>query len=80
MPSRRNRSQSGSSHRSPALGARKPWGVVSAPTTSATSQSPARIRVRATSSAWAPVAQAAYDVAMRAPFQPSAEANVEPAT
>ena len=35
MPSSRNRSQSGSFHRSPAFGARKPFGVVSAPTTSA---------------------------------------------
>jgi hypothetical protein len=32
------------------------------------------------SSACAPVAQAAYDVAIRAPFQPSAEAKVDPAT
>ena len=80
MPSRRNRSQSGSSQRSPALGARKPLGVVSAPTTSATSHIPARMRVRAVSSAWAPVAHAAYDVATRAPFQPRAWANVAPAT
>ena len=41
-------------------------GVVSAPTTSATSQSPARIRERAVSIAWAPVAQAAYDHAQAA--------------
>ena len=80
MPSSRKRSQSGSSQRSPALGARKPLGVVSAPTTSATSASPAMIRARAVSSAWAPVAQAAYDVATRAPFQPSAWAKVAPAT
>ncbi len=80
MPSSRNRSQSGSSQRSPAFGARKPFGVVSAPTTSATSLCPARIRDRAVSSAWAPVAQAAYDVATRAPFHPSAWANVAPAT
>ncbi len=80
MPSRRKRSQSGSFHRSPALGARKPLGVVSAPTTSATSDRPAMIRARAVSMAWAPVAQAAYDVAIRAPFQPSAWAKVEPAT
>ena len=39
-PSRRNRNQSGSSQRSPATGARKPLGVVSAPTTRATSHSP----------------------------------------
>ena len=51
-PSRRKRSQSGSSGRSPALGARKPFGVVSAPTTRATSHSPARIWVRAASRAW----------------------------
>ena len=80
MPSSRNRSQSGSSHRSPALGARNPLGVVSAPTTRATSDRPARIRARAVSRAWAPVAQAAYDVATRAPFQPRAWANVAPAT
>ena len=80
IPSRRNRSQSGSSHRSPALGARNPFGVVSAPITSATRLLPARIRLRAVSSAWAPVAQAAYDVATLAPFQPSAWAKVAPAT
>ena len=80
MPSNRKRSQSGSSQRSPALGARKPLGVVSAPTTSATSLSPARMRARAVSRAWAPVAHAAYDVATRAPFQPSAWAKVAPAT
>ena len=80
MPNSRNRNQSGSVHRSPALGARNPFGVVSAPTTNATSDMPARIRARAVSSAWAPVAHAAYDVAIRAPFQPRADAKVEPAT
>ena len=54
--------------------------MVSAPTTRATSLIPARIRARAVSSAWAPVAQAAYDVATRAPFHPSAWAKVAPAT
>ena len=39
-PSNRNRNQSGSSPRSPLLGARKPLGVVSAPITSATLQKP----------------------------------------
>ena len=58
-PSSRNRSQSRSSVRSPAVGARKPFGVVSAPTTSATSHSPARMRARATSMAAAPEAHAA---------------------
>ena len=53
-PSRRKRSQSGSSGRSPAFGARKPFGVVSAPTTRATSHSPARMRARAASRAWRP--------------------------
>ena len=48
--------------------------------TSATSLRPARIRARAVSSACAPVAHAAYDVATRAPFQPSACAKVAPAT
>src|SRR3954453_17431273 len=79
-PSSRNRSQSGSSGRSPALGARKALGVVSAPTTSATSHRPARISARATSSAVAPDAHAAYDDETRAPVQPSACANVAPAT
>ena len=59
----RKRNQSGSSGRSPAFGARKPFGVVSAPTTSATSQRPARISARATSSAVAPEAHAAYEEA-----------------
>ena len=77
-PSRRNRSQSGSSPRSPLLGARKPFGVVSAPTTSATSQKPARICARAVASAVTPDAHAAYDDATCAPFQPSACANVAP--
>jgi hypothetical protein len=36
IPANRNRTQSGSSGRSPAFGARNPFGVVSAPTTSAT--------------------------------------------
>src|SRR5665213_2690029 len=44
--------------RSPLLGARKPLGVVSAPTTNATSHSPARMRERATSIACEPEAQA----------------------
>jgi hypothetical protein len=38
------------------------------------------MRALAVSSAWAPVAQAAYDVATRAPFHPSACAKVAPAT
>src|SRR5947208_2425426 len=79
-PIKRNRNQSGSSQRSPAVGARKPFGVVSAPTTSATSQRPDRMRMRACSSAAEPDAQAAYDVATRAPFQPRARAKVAPAT
>src|SRR5688572_33117469 len=58
-PSRRNRSQSGSVWRSPLFGARKPFGVVSAPTTRATSHSPARIWARAMFMAVAPEAQAA---------------------
>jgi hypothetical protein len=55
-------------------------GVVSAPTTSATSQSPARIWARATLTAWAPLAQAPYALDTCAPFQPSAWAKVAPAT
>ncbi len=58
MPSSRKRSQSGSSPRSPLLGLRKPLGVVSAPTTSATSHMPDRMRWRAASRAMAPDAQA----------------------
>ena len=57
-PSSRKRSQSGSSGLSPAVGARKPLGVVSAPTTRATSHSPARIWARAAPRAVAPEAQA----------------------
>jgi hypothetical protein len=55
-------------------------GVVSAPTTSATSQNPARICARAAFSAVAPDAQAAYELATGAPCQPSACANVAPDT
>ena len=72
--------RSGIEVRSPALGARKPLGVVSAPTTRATSHSPARMRVRAASMAVTPEAQAAYDDATRAPFRPMAWANVAPET
>src|SRR3954451_24840815 len=75
-PSSRKRSQSGSSGRSPAFGARNPFGVVSAPTTRATSQKPARIWARAVASAVAPDAHAAYDDATGAPVQPSAWLNV----
>ena len=54
------RNQSGSFLRSPPpTGAKKPLGVVSAPTTSATSHSPARIWARALAMATAPDAQAA---------------------
>ena len=54
------RNQSGSSLRSPPpTGAKKPFGVVSAPTTSATSHSPASIWARALAMATAPDAQAA---------------------
>src|SRR5689334_21259816 len=79
-PSKRKRSQSGSSPRSPLFGARKPFGVVSAPTTSATSHSPARICARADASAVTPDAHAAYDDATCAPFQPSACASDAAAT
>src|SRR2546421_228178 len=79
-PCRRKRSQSGSSGRSPPTGAKKPLGVVSAPTTSATSHSPARIWARAAFRAVAPDAQAAYELATRAPDQPRPWANVAPAT
>src|SRR4051812_5903185 len=80
-PSKRKRSQSGSAVRSPPpTGAKKPFGVVSAPTTSATSTSPARICARALAIAAAPDAQAAYEEETCAPFQPSACANVAPAT
>ena len=79
-PSNRNRSQSGSSGRSPPVGAKKPLGVVSAPTTMATSHSPARMRLRATSKAVAPDAHAAYADVTCAPCQPNAWANVAPAT
>ena len=58
-PSSLKRSQSVSSGRSPTLGAKKPLGVVSAPTTRATSQTPARICARAMLRAVAPDAQAA---------------------
>ena len=58
-PTRRKRSQSMSSGRSPALGARKPLGVVSAPTTRATSQAPDRIWPRAVCRDEDPEAQAA---------------------
>ena len=58
-PMRWKRSQSGSSLRSPPTGLKKPLGVVSAPTTRATSHSPARIWARALLMAWAPEAQAA---------------------
>ncbi len=58
-PMRWKRSQSGSSLRSPPTGAKNPFGVVSAPTTSATSHSPARICARALAMATAPEAQAA---------------------
>src|SRR5258708_34980227 len=79
-PTRRNRSQSGSSGRSPAFGARKPLGVVWAPTTNATSQTPARICARAIDSAVVPDAHAAYDDATWQPVKPNALANVEPDT
>src|SRR5438309_8799225 len=79
-PRSRNRSQSGSSGRSPDVGARKPLGVVSAPTTRATSQRPARMASRATVTAVAPDAHAAYELATRAPDQPSAWAKVAPET
>ncbi len=58
-PSTRNRSQSGSSGRSPPAGAKNPFGAASAPTTSTTSAIPARIWARAVSMACAPDAQAA---------------------
>src|SRR6476659_1959977 len=79
-PNSRKRNQSESSRRTPALGARKPLGVVSAPPTRATSQKPARICARAVDSAVAPDAHAAYDDATWAPFHPSACANVAPET
>src|SRR2546423_14837451 len=79
-PSNRKRSQSGSSGRSPDVGARNPLGVVSAPTTRATSHSPARIWARAAASAVLPDAHAAYELATGAPCQPSAWANVAPET
>ena len=78
-PSRRKRSQSGSSGRSPPTGAKKPLGAVSAPTTSATSHSPARICARATLIACAPDAQAPYELTTWAPDQPSACAMLAPA-
>ena len=62
------------------MGAKKPFGVVSAPTTSATSHTPARIWARATASAVLPDAHAAYDEATWQPVNPSAFANVEPET
>ncbi len=55
-------------------------GVVSAPTTSATSTRPARICARALAIAAAPDAQAAYCEETWAPFQPRACAIVAPAT
>ena len=79
-PSRRNRSQSGSSWRSPEFGFRKPFGVVSAPTTSATSHRPDRMRWRAASMAIAPDAHAPYALVTGMPVQPRAWAKVAPAT
>ncbi len=79
-PIRWKRSQSGSSLRSPPTGAKNPLGVVSAPTTRATSHRPARIWARALAMAWAPDAHAAYDDDTRAPVHPSAWAKVAPAT
>jgi hypothetical protein len=79
-PRRWNRSQSGSSRRSPPTGAKNPLGVVSAPTTSATSQNPARMLARAVCSACAPEAHAAYDDDTGTPVHPSFWANVDPAT
>ena len=58
-PTKWNRSQSVSSGRSPSDGARNPFGVVSAPTTMATSHTPERIWPRATDNAVTPEAQAA---------------------
>ncbi|CFE49769.1 Uncharacterised protein [Mycobacterium tuberculosis] len=58
-PIRWKRCQSGSPLRSPPTGAKKPFGVVSAPITSATSQKPAKICARALCSAWEPLAHAA---------------------
>src|SRR5580658_937480 len=75
------RSQSGSFLRSPPpTGAKNPFGVVSAPITSATSHRPARICARALAMATAPDAQAAYTLETRAPVQPNAWANVAPDT
>ncbi len=80
-PMRWKRNQSGSSLRSPPpTGAKNPLGVVSAPTTSATSQSPARIWARALAMAAAPDAQAAYTLETRAPVHPRAWAKVAPDT
>jgi hypothetical protein len=79
-PRTRNRSQSGSSGRSPPAGRKNPFGAASAPTTSTTSASPARICARAASTACAPEAHAAYTLATRAPCRPRALANVAPAT
>ncbi|SHT11746.1 Uncharacterised protein [Mycobacteroides abscessus subsp. abscessus] len=65
--------------RSPPTGAKKPFGVVSAPMTSATSQNPARICARALCRACEPLAHAAYVELMGTPFQPSFWAKVDPA-
>ena len=74
------RSQSVSSVLIPSLGARNPSGVVSAPTTKATSHAPERICPRATERAVAPEAQAAYELATWVPLKPKARAMVDPAT
>ena len=54
--------------------------MVSAPTTNATSHTPARICARAIDSAVVPDAHAAYDDATWQPVNPSALANVDPDT
>src|ERR1700730_5395902 len=82
-PIRWKRHQSGSALRSPPTGAKNPLGVVSAPTTRATSHKPARIWARAAAMAVAHAAHAAYALATsppdtRAPDQPSAWAKVAP--
>ena len=80
-PMRWKRSQSGSSLRSPPTGAKKPLGVVSAPTTSATSQRPARIWARALAMACGARRAGGVDAdETRAPVQPRAWAKVAPAT
>ena len=78
-PSTWNRSQSGSSGRSPGSGPKKPLGAVSAPTTSATSHRPGLdLGARPGRSPPRPTRTRRSSLDTGTPRQPSACANVEP--